>query len=190
MLMVPPPPVSALDFDRNSVEKTGLELQPIHARRFDFSTQSAPGVIALSSIDNQDSSQTDTLYTTNERKSAAKALFLSTIPGFAVHGLGHKYVGDIKTFRVLFISELVSAPLMLIALPGVVQAEPDTRDNDSRLKTVFNTGATIFLATWAYDIVVSPIKAYINNRQSVRLIVAPSTYEANHIITITIQCSL
>lgn len=119
-------------------------------------------------------------------KKPLKAIFLATFPGFFVHGLGHRYAGDATTFKILYISEIVAVPIMLFSLPAAIRPEPNDKDSDPFL-IAFKTCAAIFLTAWAYDIIVSPIKAHLHNRQTVKVALAAGACQNSSSLVAKIQ---
>lgn len=89
------------------------------------------------------------------------AFFLALGPGFIVHGIGHHYAGRKKTSNVLFITSVLSLVGMTgLALGGGIGVNPPESDI-----VFFKECLFIFLGTWIYDMVASPIVCSRDNKK-------------------------
>jgi hypothetical protein len=99
--------------------------------------------------------------TLTEEKSAGVALALAIMPGVLIHGLGHAYLGDRKTFGRLFMPEL-------ICIPVVVMTEHAKSGHETSPVSVL--AGVVFAGTWLYDVIGAPIKAHKLNAKNEKLI--------------------
>lgn len=109
-----------------------------------------------------------------EKKSAALGVLIAIFPGFFVHGLGHLYAGDTKTFKDLLKEEGYGLLLLAAGIGvGLLAIDSDQRARDSEggsrlfhrsssvisgllagLGIVF--GAVFFFDSWIRDIIGTP----------------------------------
>lgn len=95
-----------------------------------------------------------------KQKSPLLAFVIAAVPGSMIHGLGHYYIDDSRTFKILFITELVSIPMAYISLGAMVAdgLSGESR-NESWAEPMGIIAFVAFLGTWVYDVVAAPIKA-------------------------------
>ena len=98
------------------------------------------------------------------RKSATAAFLLGLGPGFFVHGAGHYYIGDKSTGNILLATELVSIPIMLIAMANGT-GSMGTGEENSAIQTAEGMAIIVFLGSWALDFLGAPNKV-INSRRA------------------------
>jgi len=94
-----------------------------------------------------------------EKKNPYLALFIAVVPGSVIHGLGHAYIEDSRTFKILFITELVSIP---VAYFSAAMAYGDAMSEGNQFPLAEPVGliaVVAFFGTWIYDIVAAPLKA-------------------------------
>jgi hypothetical protein len=92
-------------------------------------------------------------------KNPTVAFGLGLVPGFAIHGLGHFYIGKGKTGSLLLLIETIS-----IVMSGAsVDVNEDGRDTSN--KFVGNYGLLLFMGSWVYDFVAAPVKAVKMNKE-------------------------
>jgi hypothetical protein len=92
-------------------------------------------------------------------KSPGAAFALALIPGFAIHGLGHYYIGDKGTGMAISFSEFLSVFFIASHMVG------DDENSGKKHDRLIGLGTIMFFVPWAYDFVASPIKANIMNKQ-------------------------
>ncbi len=87
------------------------------------------------------------------------AVFYAFVPGIIVHGSGHFYAGDSKTGTRLLLAEAAGGGLIFV---GVVltMAGGQTVAGFSAL-----SGAILFVGSWVYDVVRSPLVVKRHNRE-------------------------
>ena len=94
-----------------------------------------------------------------KQKNPYLALFIAVVPGSIIHGLGHAYIERSKTFKILFITELVSIP---VAYFSAVMAYGDAMSEGSQFPLAVPAGmiaVVAFFGTWIYDIIAAPLLA-------------------------------
>ena len=96
-------------------------------------------------------------------KSPWIAFGIALVPGAVVHGAGHFYAGKIKTGFLLLGVEVVGASLvMTAALAGFAEAMGGESDLDVELWGI--VGFALFVGSWAYDVIGSPIAVMKRNK--------------------------
>lgn len=94
------------------------------------------------------------------------AVFYSFIPGIVIHGAGHFYAGKLGTGLLLFGSEIVGEGLFLLGAIGVGVSQIDNPDSTWQTGYVLmTTGSVLFLGSWVYDIIGSPLAVQKRNRE-------------------------
>jgi hypothetical protein len=92
-------------------------------------------------------------------KNPAVAFGLGLVPGFAIHGLGHFYIGKGKTGSLILLIEAFS-----IVMSGAsIDVNEDGRDNSNKLVGTY--GLLLFMGSWGYDFVGAPVKAAKMNKE-------------------------
>lgn len=97
---------------------------------------------------------------------------LALIPGFFVGGVGHFYINRYKTGILL---------LMLKAIPlaDAFKQPTPTEGNISRDEETGNLMTFLFLGTWFYDIIASPIHCVRDNRKKMKNISIQPYFKPN-----------
>ena len=97
----------------------------------------------------------------SKNKSRILAFLIASVPGFFIHGLGHKYIGKEKIYKRLLRAEIFSFILLwgggYVYNAGVRRYEEDKRRGyDLSLaiaEIMFLSGLSLFLGAWIYDII-------------------------------------
>jgi hypothetical protein len=95
----------------------------------------------------------------NGEKNAAIAFFYAFVPGFFVHGLGHHYIGDMRTFKILLITEAISLPIIYYSAIASTADQFEEGKDIPLADGVLILSISAFLISWIYDFVAAPIKA-------------------------------
>ncbi len=96
-------------------------------------------------------------------KRPVAAFLIAAVPGFFVHGLGHYYVGDKRTFKILLVTELISLSLIYAStFYSYRESFDQSSDNQLGLSALL-VSLSVFIGTWVYDMVAAPSKARNNN---------------------------
>lgn len=94
-------------------------------------------------------------------KSPYMAIFYSVIPGVVIHGSGHIYAGKLSTGLLLFGSEVVGVGVIFFgSLSGMDSGVPMGGGDNA----IF-IGTALFLCSWIYDIVESPVVVIKQNQK-------------------------
>jgi len=93
-------------------------------------------------------------------KDPSKAFLYALIPGSVVHGAGHFYAGKTATGFLLLGTELVGAALVLGGTSTGWGRSSPTREGFA----VSLAGEILFLGSWIYDMVKSPLIVQKQNR--------------------------
>jgi len=94
-------------------------------------------------------------------KSPYMAIFYAFIPGIVIHGSGHFYVGKTKTGFWLLGAEVVGAYLVFTA--ALAELPGGEYDPDDELWGF--AGLLLFVGSWVYDVVKSPIVVKKQNKE-------------------------
>jgi hypothetical protein len=99
-------------------------------------------------------------------KDPGTAFTMAFAPGFFIHGLGHSYIGEKKTFRILLLTEIISISMygygFYLFLPSAF-GNPDEGNSFAGGTLVF-TGTFLFFWSWIYDFTVAPKRAHELNK--------------------------
>lgn len=90
---------------------------------------------------------------------ATTTFFIALIPGFFVHGLGHNYIGDKKTFKILLITEVISLPIIYFSAIGSSSEQFEEGKDIPLADAALIVSISAFMISWIYDFVGAPIKA-------------------------------
>ena len=89
------------------------------------------------------------------------AFSMAFAPGFFIHGLGHSYIGEKKTFRILLLTEIISISMygygFYLLLPSAF-GNPNEGNSFAGGSLAF-TGTFLFFWSWIYDFTIAPEKA-------------------------------
>ena len=94
-------------------------------------------------------------------KDPNKAIFYAFIPGILIHGSGHFYAGKTKTGFWLLGAEVVGAYLVFTA--ALAELPGGEYDPDDELWGF--AGLLLFVGSWVYDVVKSPIVVKKQNKE-------------------------
>jgi hypothetical protein len=93
-------------------------------------------------------------------------VFYAIIPDIMVHGSGHFYAGKTKTGFLLLGTEVAGTGLVFLAgLAGFAEAEGGESYIDPELWGF--AGLLLFVGSWVYDVVMSPIAVKKDNQKLV-----------------------
>lgn len=98
------------------------------------------------------------------------ALNWAIMPGFFVHGLGHLYAGDKKTFTKLLLIEVGCFVMAGVGVywtlsGGMSEGNHEASRLESAGKTILYASLVIFIASWLYDVLASPRKVRAHNER-------------------------
>lgn len=93
-------------------------------------------------------------------KSPYLAVFYSVIPGVLFHGSGHFYAGKGGTGSLLLGLETAGGLLLYLGSLSTFQGSSHQYDTDA----MGYTGLLLFVGSWVYDVVGSPIAVVRQNR--------------------------
>ena len=100
------------------------------------------------------------------RKSVLVGELLAIFPGFFVHGLGHRYAGNVERADEILLMEAFS--VLTLGLGGGLVAIGESEDAEAVEIAGWvgiAVGAIPFLGTWVYDIVYTPAEVREHNRR-------------------------
>ena len=107
------------------------------------------------------------------KKSPVGAFLLGFFPGFAVHGLGHFYIGDKKSGNGFLLTETVSIALMF-PVAQMANSLTNERGSSTMSKMCKGFGAALFVFSWISDFTNAPLKAVkLNKKYGYAFSVAP-----------------
>jgi hypothetical protein len=94
-------------------------------------------------------------------------LLISFVPGLALHGAGHYYIGEKNTAYLLLGVEALSILTYTLALAaGSGNPEGGVSDQTKeRSEVVMGIGAAVFVGTWLYDVVGAQVTLSHKRRQ-------------------------
>ena len=97
-------------------------------------------------------------------KSPWIAFGIALVPGAVVHGAGHFYAGKIRTGFLLLGTEVVGASLLVYAaVSSFAVAWGGEYDPEAELWAI--GGLVLFVGSWAYDMVGSPLSVKKQNEK-------------------------
>jgi hypothetical protein len=112
-------------------------------------------------------------------KSPWIALGMALVPGAIIHGAGHFYAGKITTGFLLLGTEVAGTGLVFLAgLSGFAEAEGGESSIDPELWGF--AGLLLFVGSWVYDVVGSPIAVKKENQKLVGKKYADLKFEFDH----------
>jgi hypothetical protein len=115
------------------------------------------------------------------KKKVGTAILIAAVPGLIVHGLGHAYVGDSKTFGTLLGLQLFTGIVAAVYWSSATSDEPQT--------PAIQIASAVWLGTYLYDILGSASKVSEFNRRletgnaSVQLSMRDSTVKFGLIVS-------
>jgi hypothetical protein len=112
-------------------------------------------------------------------KDPKMAVFYAIIPGVVVHGSGHFYAGRTKTGLLLLETEVAGTGLVFLAgLAGFAESEGGESSIDPELWGF--AGLLLFVGSWVYDVVMSPIAVKKENQKLLGKKSANLKFEFDH----------
>ena len=99
-------------------------------------------------------------------KNPAIAFMCAAVPGFIFRGAGHMYAGHKRTgYWLLAINTVALIELSAVVSNGVGCIEGCPDRVESQIETLGIIGLTVFLGTWAYDLIGAPYKCHRDNER-------------------------
>ncbi len=104
-------------------------------------------------------------------KSPALAFVCAALPGAIVRGAGHMYAGHKKTgYLLLAINTVALIELSFVVASGVGCIEGCPDRVEEKINALGAIGLSVFLGTWAYDLIGAPYKCHRDNEKKKRAI--------------------
>ena len=84
-------------------------------------------------------------------KSEQTATMMAFFPGIIVHGMGHIYAGAPITGVILFVTEMLSIPMIFESTSSIFYFGPYKQKYSGIKNGLEFTGILLFLGSWIYD---------------------------------------